>query len=264
METAREIYLQACARLADSFEPDGFRWRSSLSELVKVDGDLRFSFRLQTSARNRLLASSQAPSRWSRLWTNFQGGKRSEGLFPSLIRQLREINSFGSVAIIPHVQIENPKFKAWKRDRLQQKDPNGTIAVTNLGYLMPKHQWLSVNLAKKESRARRTDEIAEQLRTLGIPFQLRFKNPAESAVWMATEESIPFRSFAILEYGYFCGGEALAKEVLGLLLSRFKRLDRIGSYNRSLEEFRSSGIPEVTWANEWEMLAKSALLLGLA
>ena len=177
---------------------------------------------------------------------------------------MHEIKTFGTVAIIPHVQIGSSKFKTWKREQLRQKEPNGTIAAANLGYLMPEHQWLEVNLAKEESRAHRTNQIAEQLRNIGIPFQLRFKNPAESIVWMATEETVPFFPFATLEYAYFCGGEALAGKILELLLSRFKRLGRLDSYNHAVEEFRSSGAPEVTGANESEMLAKSVLLLGLS
>lgn len=230
METPREVFLEACKRLTEAFESDGYQWRSSLSELVKIEGDLRFSFRLQTSPRNALIPSSRKGLHLPQFLGKLPGGRHADALFLSLPRQLLEIERFGSVAIIPHVTISNSKFKTWRGQRLKQKDPNPTIASANLGYLMPEQRWLEVNLASEVSRTARTDGIAENLRNVGIPFQVRFKNPAESVRWLAVEESIPFFAFATLEYAFFSGGNVVASEVLLLLLSRFRRLGWIGSY----------------------------------
>jgi hypothetical protein len=254
MGEAKEIYLNACLRVATALESDGFRWRKSQNDLVKSEADLTLKIGFQSSFRNQILRPTSKTAQ-------FTGQSFGSALFLPLEFRIDEIQKFGSVVFIVRLGVESKSIAKGRAPLKSLLNDGGGIAGTNLGYLAPERQWLEINLANQSMRNARVDATIHLIRDAGLPFFDQFRHVDELVVSLIESANPAMMDFTEIEYAICYGGLEAGRQVLERWLREWPNC--VAEYQEALQEYRDNGLPVWWSANLGPRLAKAALALGI-
>ena len=246
MTEARQIFLEACQNVAAALEPEGFKWRKSTTDLVRKERDLKFIVRFQSSTRNALVE----PKTITRA-----------SIFAKLTGKIGELYSFGSVAFIAHVAVEDERIGRWRNSLSRAVCTGGLIASTNIGYLAPQNTWLEVNLAPPRARDKRIREVNELIRGPGLRYFKQFDRPHEIVERLKSDRFPGMLEFGEVEYAVFHGSVESGRAVLERCLKQWPGSNQ--DYKTAIAEYRATGIPDWWDSKAGARLAKVAMLLGI-
>ena len=235
MEEARQIFLDACVSVAAAFEPDGFRWRKSKTDIVKKDGNLTFAIQFQTSPRNRLLNPNvriEIPNEAARV----------SSLFYGLKKKIRHIYSFGSVAFRVHLTVEDEVVGKWRTTLPRAVGVGSMVASTNVGYLSPEDNWLDLNLAQGRLRDKHIKKIIDLVRGVGFSYFDRFRNPRQVVQSIIEGSFQGMLDFHQVEYAVYYGSQSAGRQVIQRCFGQWPGSEE--EYRATIQDYQKNGIPE--------------------
>ena len=254
----REEFLEACQTVVKAFAPEGFRWLRSKCDLVRKDEPFTFRLHFQSSFRNFLAnATHQGPSRGP----TDRVASSVPTLFVPLGIQLMEIDEYGSVKLIPHVEVDDTRIAEWRTTMHRPVRSDGSVMGSNLGYLSEQRSWLEINLANPQVRDSRVAALISLIRTKALPFFARFhrdEDVLEKLVETGFEGAL---DFAEVEHAVFLGGVEAGRKVIERCFRKWPTAEV--DYRIALADYRKNGIQEVWESTAGHRLAKAAILLGI-
>jgi len=253
MREARQVFLDACQKVAAALEPEGFRWRKSTTDLVRKEGELKFTVRFQSSTRNALSDAKGV--------TATAKGLFRTSIFADVKRKVEEIYSFGSVAFIAQVAVEDQRIEKWRKSLSRPVSVGAVVASTNIGYLAAQNTWLDVNLASPRSRDKRIRELIQLVRDAGFPYFAQFRRPRQIVEGLTKQSLQGMLEFGEVEYAVFYGSREIGRRVIERCLRQWPGSDQ--EYEAAVGEYRATGIPEWWDSKAGARLAKAAMLLGI-
>jgi hypothetical protein len=245
MESAREIFDQACAEIAAQLAPFGFQYRRSQHSAVRATGDLKFVIHFQSSPRNYLLASTQG-SGLSRVLSKLPG--------------LGDLATFGNVTLIEHASVSSKALRSFRRTVHGAWHTNGAVTGGQIGNLQEPAKWVEFNLANPNTRRAVIDEAKKLIDHVGIPYLERFHEP-ENVIIGLLEGTMPWMwRPSALEYICCFGTKQKALQLLERLISEPEVRDE---YKAAVSHYKAHGTPDVWDSRAACCLAKSAIILGM-
>src|ERR1035438_9641662 len=171
MGEARDVFIEVCQTIVAALEPNGYRWIKSQNDLARKDGPFTFRLHFQSSHRNFLAEGKNAGRSGLGIGRIALIGP---ALFVPLPIQLLEINQYGSVKMIPHIQVDDARIAKWRRQLQKPLRLDSSVTSANLGYLSQERSWLEINLANPLTRASRLTELITLIQSAAFPFFERF------------------------------------------------------------------------------------------
>ena len=254
MGEAREIYLNACLRVATALESAGFRWRKSQHDLLRSEADLTLKIGFQSSFRNQILSSASETSQLA-------GLSVGSALFLPLELRIDEIQKYGSVVFIVRLGVESKGIARWRASLESPLSGGGGIAGTNIGYLAPERRWLEINLANQSMRDARVDAMVHLIRDAGLTFFDQFRHADELVASLIKSANPAMMDFTEIEYAICHGSLEAGRQVLERWLREWP--DCVAEYQAALQEYRENGLPIWISATLGPRLAKAALALDI-
>jgi hypothetical protein len=254
MGEAREIYLAACARIAEALGEEGFSYTKSKQILRKVAEDLTFELSFQSNRRNFLVPKSGDDG--------FLHSVVSLGRKVRILPSIAEIAAFGNVGLIAHTLIRSKTIKKWRSSLKQPLRIDDVVTVSQIGNLKEKPHWNEFNLANAATRERTMEEIIKLIRTVALPYHKRFQKP-EQVISDLLEGKIPWLwEQTALDYVACFGTHTQAQALLQRYLAQ--QPDQIPEFWDKYQEHKTVGArPFALDARRAGRLAQSAFSLDL-
>jgi hypothetical protein len=207
-ERPREVYLAACARIAQSFAQLGFRYAKTKPRLVRREGDLSCEIRFQFHRRNYTVrpdmrdASVEALARY---------GKKS-GI--AITPELEEEMLLGHIGMNCIASVFSRQLGAWRRAEEFPLRIDDYVAGDELGRLRRPPLPATFNLAPWMTREQSIVEATALVHEVALPFFNLFRNPREVVRQLLETEMPGFKEALTFDYVLCFGSRPLA---VGLL-----------------------------------------------
>src|ERR1035438_797139 len=258
MGKPRVIFMEACQTIVTALEPAGYRWVKSECDLVRKDDPFTFRLHFQSSPRNFLVDEENVGRVRSLIGRIISAGPE---LFVPLQVELKEIHQYGSVKMIPRLDVIDSRIAACRKTLQNPIRSDGAITGSNLGYLAKQSTWLEINLANPHVRASRVESLISLIFDAAIPFFDRFHRDEEILEKLIKSGFEASLEFTEVEHAVFLGGVEAGREVIKRFFSKWPAAE--SEYKTALSGFRKNGIPEVWESSPGPRLAKAALCVGI-
>jgi hypothetical protein len=137
IETPREVFDDACRRIAEAFEPDSYRYSKSGQHFTRSKGDFRFRVSLQSSRNN-------VADEFVALWI--------------------------------HGNVLSPTLKKWRREHRALRSDFDFVVGGQIGNLRKNTGWLEWNLADPKRRDEQIESAIEGVRKIIFPYFVIFED----------------------------------------------------------------------------------------
>lgn len=137
IESCREVYLQTCAGICESFSVDGFRYAKSGPRMSKKCGDFTFVVSFQACRYN-----SRGEN--VRLWI--------------------------------HANVYSPTVKRWRSNNQSLRGESDFVAGGQIGNLRKQFSWMEWEVAKPELRGERIQNAIGAIRNIALPYFAAFED----------------------------------------------------------------------------------------
>src|SRR5580693_9004348 len=128
-ERSREIFLSACAEIARSFGPLGFRYLRSKSRIERSEGDLRFEILLVTGRRNYMVS----PNRKAAAIEALQQVGHHQNF--EVTDEMTQAMLGGSVHLDLRARVDSAELKRWRSSQVAPLRTDDFVAGDELGRL---------------------------------------------------------------------------------------------------------------------------------
>ena len=130
-DSPKDVYLSACARIAEAFVPDGYRFAKSGPHLTRKAGPFAFTVSFQSSRHN--IAGQH-------------------------------------VALWIHANVKSPVLKKWRVTNQAVGRVDDFTAGGQIGNLIANHSWMEWELANRDEREMQIADAVETIRKIVIPY----------------------------------------------------------------------------------------------
>jgi hypothetical protein len=254
MGEAREIYLAACARIADTMRHEEFSYTKSKQTLRKEAGDLTFEIWFQSNPRNFLVPRDETEG-----WLQ---GAISLGRKARILPPIAELAAFGMVGLITHTFVRSEMIRKWRSSLRQPLRTDDAVTGGQIGNLMEKPHWIEFNLANPATRQKTIGEAIALIRSVAIPYHKRFQEPQQvisdllegKMPWLWEQSALDF----VACFGTRAQTQSLFDRYLG------EHPDQMAEFWVKFREHKTVGArPLVLDARRAGRLAQSAVSLDL-
>lgn len=222
-ETPRDVYLDACRRIAQAFTQDGFRYFKSGPHFTKNDGQFSFRVSFQSSHLN-------APGRHVRLWL--------------------------------HANVRSARLKTWRLQQDRPCRTDDSVAGGMVHRLYGKQTMIQWDLANPNDREAVISDVIAFVRKEVFKYFQRFTDPGEVITALSTQEIGAFALSSSVEFALCFGNHEQAQRVLDRFLRQREDLrDEIQSVTERFrnegfpDHMPSSFAEQVAWVRSSYNLA---------
>jgi hypothetical protein len=219
-ERPRDILSAACAEIAESFGPAGFRYLRSKRKIVRREGDLRFEIVFATSRRNYAVrpdaheATTEALREYSR--------KHNLTITEESVEQMLQ----GSVRLSLRAHVYSARLQTWRSSQPGPLRTDDYVAGDEIGRLRTPPHLEDFNLAPKPTRQQSVVEATVLAHEVALPFFDRFRRPAHLIDRLLESDLPGFWEALAFDYVLCFGGRHLGLELLARRLSGDNDLTR--------------------------------------
>jgi hypothetical protein len=201
-ERPRDVFLDAVDRLVEPLVAEGYRYARSGPHATRRHGHITSKFHFASSHLN----------------------------VPGEL-----------VSLHISLQVLDAKLGKWRKDQPRPRRPDDVVATWHLGHLLDPPRWLEWNLASLSERRATVADIAQTLRTVGLPFTRDLvedlqgdPDPALLAGRVDSE--------ALIEYYVRAGRADETEPLIQAMLSRFHERG-LSHFLNQIERMRREGLP---------------------
>jgi hypothetical protein len=151
MDSPREVFLSACADIAESLKPLGFKFAKSGPHALRKDGGFTYRIWFQSSHMNVVGAY---------------------------------------VALWIHVKVLSTRLQQWRKSQPYALRTDDYVAGGQIGNLVPQHGWRNWNLADSSSRRIVITDAIQAVHGIAVPYFRQFEN-IPALVALLQREDLP-------------------------------------------------------------------------
>jgi hypothetical protein len=207
-ERSREIFLSACAEIARSFGPLGFRYLRSKSRIERSEGDLRFEILLVTGRRNYKISPNRKAAAIQALQQvgHYQNFEVTDEMTQAMLG--------GSVHLDLRARVDSAELKRWRSSQVAPLRTDDFVAGDELGRLRTPPKVQNFNLAPTATRRQSIVEAGALAHEVGLPFFDQFRKPASLLTRLLQADPPGFWEATTFEYVLCFGGRQPGVELL--------------------------------------------------
>ena len=246
-ERPRDIYLAACAEIAQSFFPQGFRYLRSKPRIVRREGDLRDEILFASSSRNCIIPPDGRDSAAAALM--LYGERNNINFTAENVHDLLQ----GSVLLSLTASVYSVQLGEWRRGQPNPLRTDDYVAGSEIGLLRTAPSLASFNLAPRTTRQQSIVEAAALAHEVALPFFALFLRPDELIERLLEKDLPGFWEALTFDYVLCFGGRQLGLDLLrrrldadGELRARFAELlprFQTQEWRESATRQRAQGLP---------------------
>jgi hypothetical protein len=207
-EKPREIFLAACAEIAQGLVPLGFRYLRSKPRLVRQEGDLRFEILFGSHPRNWLVQPDQRDATAAAMLE--YGARHNLKFTEHHIQDLLQ----GSVDLTLMVAVYSRRVKQWRESQPTPLRLDDYVAGDEIGRLRTPPALATFNLAPKATRQQCIVEAAVLCHEVALPFFDVFRRPDELMERLMDRDLPGFWEATTFDYVLCFGGRELGLDLL--------------------------------------------------
>lgn len=215
-QNTKDIYMEACEKIAEEFSPLGFKYLKSKPSLKKTKGDLTFEITFGSSRFN---------------------------------------SKDRKIAINLHAWVFSKKIKAWRSEQKQCAKPSNQVAHSDIRYLSEpwiKDRW---NLADSNKRNECITDITNSIKKNVIPFFEKFESVDDMEAALQKNEAKGFSNGpdSFIEYALCFFTPEIARQATISYLEKVKKTKRsyegLEDFSEAYNNFHKYGIDNIEKLN---------------
>jgi hypothetical protein len=181
MNSAREVFLGACEKIAGSLQTSGFCYAPSGPHVTRRRGEWIDTIRFQSSHKN-------SPGTTVKLWI--------------------------------HVRLGNLSYRKWKHDVGSPLGTRDHLAGAQIGNLRRPPTWLDLNLEPESTRSASIGDAVRVVRDVGLPF-FGLSDDLDALFEQLSTQDVPgFEPHDAFEFALFASGQQTAERIFRGTLKR--------------------------------------------
>ena len=181
VEAPREVYEDCCRRIAEAFEPDGYRYSKAAKHFTRSKGDFRFRVSFHSSHNN--VAGELVV-----LWI--------------------------------HGNVLSPTLKKWRGKHRALRPEFDFVAGGQIGNLRKDTGWEQWNLADPNRRAQQMESAIEQIRQIVFPYFALFEDIPTACQALVDDEFPSLEVIDMVDFLQCFGRPGQAREGASNFLGR--------------------------------------------
>ena len=207
-ERPRDVYLAACAEIAQTLVPAGFRYLRSKSRIVRREADLRYEILFSSSSRNYIVPLEQRDSLAEGLLS--YGDRHQIKLTTEVVQDLVQ----GSVVLSLRASVHSTELEQWRRSQTAPLRRDDHVVDSEIGLLRSPPSLATFNLAPRTTRQQSIVEAAALAHEVALPFFDLFRRPDELVQRLLNEDLPGFWEAPTFDYVLCFGGRRLGLDLL--------------------------------------------------
>src|SRR5216683_5863723 len=212
-ERPRDVYLAACAEIARSMVPLGFRYYRSKPRLVKRAGDLTYEILFKSSPRNCLISPDQRNGIAHALL--LYGERHQINLTNDHIEDMLQ----GNVSLSMEASVCSKQLLQWRCSQSFPLRTDDYLAGDDVGKLRQPPSPVTFNLAQRTTRQQTTVDAGTLAHEVALPFFELFLNPSDLIDHLLEKDLPGFWEALAFDYVLCFGNRQLGLALLRRRLS---------------------------------------------